>query len=359
METARAAAEEPIFGQVDANGNVSGNNEVVKTRFAKGGIPNGGWQNASIGDYVSKLSVTANKVGPNVLLKVMAGDVINATTQYYYANSATNPTGGTTLPQDILSSLIMALSNGEAATSTVKGGSSGISNTLGVNPDFLNGTEPDKNTSISATPKAYLTILFFDERFNYVKDGSQYLRTTGSAGNDNLSLTLANIRAPKNGYVYIYVSNESNEPVYFDNVNVALNRARIIEEDHYYAYGLKIAAISSTKLSDPNEGNIENKNLYNDKELYDDADLDWYDYGFRNYDAQIGRFTLGFKPQFVLITTADPGYSFGIHSYASKKKIDFYHYAGQYRIVNGRWEFRFVKHFFRKLSYAIKKAIKS
>lgn len=30
--------------------------------------------------------------------------------------------------------------------------------------------------------------------------------------------------------------------------------------------------------------------MYNDKLLFDDADIDWYDYGFRNYDAQIGRF---------------------------------------------------------------------
>ncbi len=35
---------------------------------------------------------------------------------------------------------------------------------------------------------------------------------------------------------------------------------------------------------------LDNKNLYNDKELIDEADLDWYDYGFRNYDPQIGRF---------------------------------------------------------------------
>ena len=45
------------------------------------------------------------------------------------------------------------------------------------------------------------------------------------------------------------------------------------------------------KLGDPNEGSLKNNNLYNDKELFDDADLDWYDYGFRNYDPQIGRFT--------------------------------------------------------------------
>ena len=54
---------------------------------------------------------------------------------------------------------------------------------------------------------------------------------------------------------------------------------------------MKIAAISSKKLPDLNEGNIDNKNLYKDKELFEDADLEWYDYGFRNYDAQIGRFT--------------------------------------------------------------------
>ena len=63
-------------------------------------------------------------------------------------------------------------------------------------------------------------------------------------------------------------------------------------EVNYTAFGLKIAGISSTKLGDNlYEGYLKNNNLYNDKELFDDGDLNWYDYGFRNYDAQIGRFT--------------------------------------------------------------------
>ena len=55
---------------------------------------------------------------------------------------------------------------------------------------------------------------------------------------------------------------------------------------------MKIAGISSQKFGNDNyEGELKNHYLYNDKELFDDADLDWYDYGFRNYDPQIGRFT--------------------------------------------------------------------
>jgi RHS repeat-associated protein len=104
-------------------------------------------------------------------------------------------------------------------------------------------------------------------------------------------LALTNEKAPKNGYVYVYVSNRSDQDVYFDNLKVGITAGNIIEENHYYAFGLKIAAISSKKLGDAAEGKLKNPYQYNDKEMLDeDADLNWYDYGFRNYDPQIGRF---------------------------------------------------------------------
>ncbi len=43
-------------------------------------------------------------------------------------------------------------------------------------------------------------------------------------------------------------------------------------------------------MGDSYEGTLKNGYLYNGKELFDDGDLNWYDYGFRNYDPQIGRF---------------------------------------------------------------------
>jgi RHS repeat-associated protein len=79
--------------------------------------------------------------------------------------------------------------------------------------------------------------------------------------------------------------------VYFDNLTININTGNIIEEDHYYSFGLKIAAISSHKLGDAGEGKLSNPYQYNDKEQLDeDAGLGWLDYGFREYDPEIGRF---------------------------------------------------------------------
>ncbi|MBX9784360.1 MAG: hypothetical protein K2X48_13805 [Chitinophagaceae bacterium] len=76
-----------------------------------------------------------------------------------------------------------------------------------------------------------------------------------------------------------------------DDFNVSITNSNILEENHYYSYGLRIAGISSKRITDSYDGLAKNNYQYNDKELWDDADLNWYDYGFRNYDPQIGRFT--------------------------------------------------------------------
>lgn len=231
----------------------------------------------------------------------MAGDEITATSQYYYQNAVTNTTGNT-LATDVLTMLINSIL-GSSSTGLAKGNTTNISNQLNVDPYFINQTNPSASDPAGTNPKAYMTIMFFDERFNFVSEGSTAVRVL-TQGDNAAPLVLANIKSPKNGYAYVYLSNESNEPVYFDNFKVGDNRGRIIEEDHYYSFGLKIAGISSKKLPDPNEGNVDNKHLYNDKELWDDADLNWYDYGFRNYDPQIGRF-----PQLDPLTDDYPHYT--------------------------------------------------
>ncbi|MDB5221575.1 MAG: repeat-associated core domain protein [Chitinophagaceae bacterium] len=277
MEGDRSAAEEPYFGQAGVN------NEVSQTRKPK---PQGWTSNSSTS--VSKLSANSleKKSGPNVLLKVMAGDVITATSQYYFQNNVTNGTGDN-LTSDILATLAQSIL-GSSNTGLAKGNTTNITNQLGLNGAFTSVTAPDANNSSITTPKAYMTILFFDERFNFVSEGS-IAKPVLVAGDGDHTLVIDPVKSPKNGYAYVYLSNESNEPVYFDNFKVGDNRGRIIEEDHYYSFGLKIAAISSKKLGDDNEGTLQNNYLYQADFSEFDEDLGWNDFELRNYDPQIGR----------------------------------------------------------------------
>ena len=175
----------------------------------------------------------------------MAGDQLNATTKYYYQNAVTNGTGNALTPS-IVAALIQSIL-GSPATGLAKGNTTPISTQLNASIGFKGVTAPDANNATGTNPKAYMTIVFFDERFNYVAENSTALRVT-QQGDNAAPLVLANVKAPKNGFAYVYLSNESSEPVYFDDFTVSDNRGRIIEENHYYAYGLKIAGISSKKL---------------------------------------------------------------------------------------------------------------
>ena len=57
----------------------------------------------------------------------------------------------------------------------------------------------------------------------------------------------------------------------------------VVQEDHYYPFGLKLAGLVSSSTIEPHQY------TYNGKELEDDHDLWWYHYGVRYYDPQVAR----------------------------------------------------------------------
>jgi len=89
-------------------------------------------------------------------------------------------------------------------------------------------------------------------------------------------------RAVKSGTTWDY---EYNLKDYLGNTRVVINDssgvARVIQQRHYYPFGMEMSELST--------GTSTNKYLYNDKEYQNAFDLDWYDFGARFYDPQIGR----------------------------------------------------------------------
>jgi len=101
-------------------------------------------------------------------------------------------------------------------------------------------------------------------------------------------------------YIYNYTDHLGNIRLSY-TLDESTNQIKTLEENHYYPFGLRQNYYNieknkvAFKSNSTNEKEIKQtvikayKYKYNNKELQDELDLDWYDYGARRYDASLGR----------------------------------------------------------------------
>jgi len=227
---------------------------------------------ARTGNYVAKVEATTGKpFGPTKVFAVHRGDSIEAKSYAYYQPETSG---------SFWSSLNPALLAGGLNSILNAGGELGAA--LNAQPLLslaLLSTPAALFAGGNSSPKAYFRYVRFNADSQLVYE--QVIAVDHDAQNAWQEMVVNDV-ATEDGFAITYTFIQSGGKVYVDDIGLKVYSPVVCQENHYYPFGLNMASIEYM-------GEPGTPYQFNGKEKETVFDLNWYDYGARWYDPQIGR----------------------------------------------------------------------
>jgi RHS repeat-associated protein len=234
------------------------------------------------GTYAAKLNAGGSNrqpLGPLTQLGVQKGDTLRVSAPGFYPQAVSNNSFAFSLASFVASLLQPVASTPASADGRKRGGLPLLQ--VGLNAAGLTALK-----QVSGVPKGYLRVLVFNT--DSVLVDQRTLQLSQQALN-NYEVLHDTLTIKRDGYVTVYVGNESEADVYFDDVTVEHRQGLQVQETQYDPAGMELAG-----LAPPSPG-IRGLNNYrfNGKEFQMDLGLNWNHQDWRFFDPQLLRWHSG------------------------------------------------------------------
>lgn len=239
-------------------------------------------------------AVASKRVGTAIMLKVMPGDKFEISTDSYYEgeNQGAEETGAAPVINSLMNALMGGGTYAGVPVSELPENMKTISNILSnpTLPSLMQGLQSNDNP---IAPKAHLNYLFFDGQMQLVSDlsGSIQVQPNTNGWHNSGTVTIGpgvfSNSTLQPAYLIVYIDNQSiGKKVWFDNVHLEHYTSKVLEEDHYYPFGLTVGIDKTAQNNLPGQ-----PYKYQGIQLERHFGLEMYETFYRGLDPQLGRFT--------------------------------------------------------------------